>query len=102
MFAIFSMYMLMCVMKGTFKFGLRVPWLFAVHPMRPGDTLMNSFMFNVMLLCIAVFPVVGLCSSAFSLYSRLTAIDSKRVSFFEFFHFSVSLLLTIFFLTSYL
>jgi hypothetical protein len=46
--------------------------------MRPGETMMNSFMFNVMLLLIASVTVVGLCSTAFALYGRLTAIDSKK------------------------
>jgi len=75
MYGLFSMYLLFCVLKGNFKFGLRIPFIFAVHPMRPGETTMNSFMFNVMLLMIASVTVVGLCATAFSLYARLSAID---------------------------
>jgi len=75
MYAVFALYLLFCVFKGTFKFGLRIPFIFAIHPMRVGETMMNSFMFNTMLLLIASVTVVGLCSSAFSLYGRLTAID---------------------------
>jgi len=74
-YAIFAMYLLFCVFKGTFKFGLRIPFIFAIHPMRPGETMMNSFMFNVMLLLLASVTVVGLCTTAFSLYATQTSIS---------------------------
>jgi hypothetical protein len=53
--AIFGLYLLLAVAKGNAKFGTRF-FLIKVHPMEPGKTLMNSFMFNValVLLCTLV------------------------------------------------
>ena len=102
MYALFSLYLLFCVIKGNFKFGLRIPFLFAIHPMKVGDTMMSSFMFNVMLLLLSSVTVVGLCATAFSVYANMTSISGKKrknggkgggknfgdvISFFFFFFF---------------
>ena len=78
MYALFSLYLLFCVIKGNFKFGLRIPFLFAIHPMKVGDTMMSSFMFNVMLLLLSSVTVVGLCATAFSVYANMTSISGKK------------------------
>lgn len=33
-FILFDIYLLWCVIKGTFKFGVRIPFLFKFHPMK--------------------------------------------------------------------
>jgi LMBR1 domain-containing protein 1 len=33
-YGIFAFYLLWCVFKGNFKFGLRIPFLFTIHPMK--------------------------------------------------------------------
>lgn len=33
-FILFDLYLLWCVTKGTFKFGVRVPFFFKFHPMK--------------------------------------------------------------------
>jgi LMBR1 domain-containing protein 1 len=33
-YGVFAFYLLLCVIKGNFKFGLRVPFLFEIHPMK--------------------------------------------------------------------
>jgi len=74
-YGIFASYLLWCVFKGNFKFGLRVPFLFSIHPMKVGETLMNAFLFNTLLLLLASVSVVQFCSSAFNIYGRFTGIN---------------------------
>ena len=45
--SVLSLYLLLAVMKGSFKLGTRF-FLCKVHPMERGRTLLNSFIFNVM------------------------------------------------------
>ena len=33
-FILFDIYLLWCVIKGTFKFGVRIPFLFKFNPMK--------------------------------------------------------------------
>jgi len=74
-YAIFSFYLLWAVIKGNFKFGLRIPFIFEIHPMKVGDTMMNSFLFNCLMLLLCSMAVVQFCTAAFSQYSRFTGID---------------------------
>jgi len=74
-YGVFSFYLLWAVIKGNFKFGLRVFLFCTIHPMKIGATLMNSFLFNVWLIMVSSVTVVQFCSVCFSLYSRLTQVD---------------------------
>lgn len=74
-YGLFAFYLLACVLKGNFKFGLRVPFLFAIHPMKYNGTMMNAFLFNAELLLLSSVTVVQFCTMAFSQYNRLTGID---------------------------
>ena len=40
------------------QFGLRVFIIFAIHPMRIGGTMLNSFLFNVGLILVTSVAVV--------------------------------------------
>jgi len=73
-YAIFAFYLLFCVLKGNLKFGLRF-FLIPIHPMRVGNTMMNSFLFNVLLLLLCAVSAVQFCATAFATYARLTAVD---------------------------
>lgn len=75
-YGIFAFYLLWAVMKGNFKFGLQIPFIFQIHPMRVNGTMMSSFLFNVLLLLITSFAVLQFCTMAFSLYARFTAINT--------------------------
>lgn len=75
-YAIFAFYLLLCVIKGNFKFGLRIPFIFEIHPMKKGQTLMNSFLFNCLLLLLCSLAVVQFCTTAFSAYARFTGIST--------------------------
>jgi len=75
-YGLFAFYLLWTVIKGNFKFGLKIPFIFEIHPMKVGETLMNSFLFNCVLLLLSSMAVVQFCTAAFALYSRDTSIDT--------------------------
>ncbi|EGR30777.1 lmbr1-like conserved region family protein, putative [Ichthyophthirius multifiliis] len=92
LFAFLSLYLLWCVQKGNIKFGLRIPFIFTLHPMKVNETWMNSFLFNINLVLICSVAVCQFCAKAFSQYARLTAIDNifntqvKNLRFFKYFY----------------
>jgi len=73
-YGIASFYLLWCVIKGNMRFGLRFLF-FTIHPMKVGATMMNSFLFNTLLILLCALPVVQFCTTAFNEYARLTTID---------------------------
>ncbi|EGG21903.1 LMBR1-like conserved region-containing protein [Cavenderia fasciculata] len=75
-YGLLSFYLLFCCVKGNFKFGLRIFFLFPVHPMRVGATMMNAFLFNVGLILICCVSITQFCTMAFSQYTSVTAINS--------------------------
>ncbi len=90
LYAIFTGYMLACTMKGNFYFGLRVPLLCSVHPMKQNGTLMSSFMFNVLVFCLGKFVVYSIClfslPSLFYISSSCCCLHSILYLDFEFIH----------------
>lgn len=74
-YGLYALWLVYCVINGNFKFGFRIPLIFAIHPMKSSGTLMNSFLFNVGLICISSVGVVQLCTQSFSLYARSTRIS---------------------------
>eukprot|EP01132_Coremiostelium_polycephalum_P005895 gene5895-7340_t len=75
-YGLFSFYLLFCVVKGNFKFGLRLFFLFPIHPMRVGSTMMNAFLFNVGLILICCVSITQFCTMAFAEYTSLTAVNT--------------------------
>lgn len=63
--ALFSIYLLACTYKGNIKFGLRIPGIFKIHPMKENETFMNTFLFNVNLLLITSVAVTQFTCIAF-------------------------------------
>lgn len=85
--AAFSFYLLLCAVKGCFKFGLRFLF-FQLHPMQVGKTYMSSFMFNVALVLLCALPVVQFTTTAFSDYARYTTVAQVmgiQVQYLKFF-----------------
>ncbi|KAL7465366.1 hypothetical protein ACHAXS_007681 [Conticribra weissflogii] len=85
--ALFSFYLLMCAVKGCFKFGLRFLF-FQVHPMKYNKTYMSSMLFNIGLILLCALPVVQFCSSAFRDYARYTTINqvfNVQIKYLKFF-----------------
>eukprot|EP00386_Alphamonas_edax_P010288 GDKI01033357.1.p1 GENE.GDKI01033357.1~~GDKI01033357.1.p1 ORF type:complete len:543 (+),score=87.29 GDKI01033357.1:76-1704(+) len=87
-YMVFVVYLLSCVMKGCFKFGMRVFFLFPIHPMRPGETHLNTFLFNVGMILLSTTSVIQFSQDAFADYSRLTDADlifSAQLKYLDFF-----------------
>jgi len=90
-YGIFTFYLLFCVIKGCIKLGMRF-FCISIHPMAIGNTLMNSFLFNVMLLLLTSVSIVQFCAICFASYARLTAVDMlfgvqvQNLLFFQWFY----------------
>jgi len=68
LFGIFAMYLLICMYKGNFKFGMRIFIGFEIHPMIIGRTLMNSFLFNCVMFILGSVAIAQICTKAFSTF----------------------------------
>lgn len=79
-YGIFAFYLLWCVVKGCTKFGLNL-LLFTVHPMKIGGTMMNSFLFNTLLILIASVSVIQFCAMSFRDYAANTAVDALYLTY---------------------
>ena len=87
--ALFTFYLLICAVKGCFKFGIRF-FFFHIHPMKVGKTYMSSFMFNIALVLLCALPVVQFCQDAFSDYaafSNIRQIFGVQIQYLQFFSF---------------
>lgn len=87
--AIFTVYLLLCAIKGCFKLGMRFLCM-TLHPMKPGKTYMSSFMFNIGLVLLCALPVVQFCSTAFADYARFATIRQiygVQIEYLKFFSF---------------
>jgi len=89
-FTIFCLYLLLAAIKGNVKFGLRVLLCWAVHPMKKNETYINSFLFNISLICLCSVSVTQFCASAFADYAVMTDIDlifSVQIQYMKFFRY---------------
>ena len=87
--AIFTVYLLLCAIKGCFKLGMRFLCM-TLHPMKPNKTYMSSFMFNIGLVLLCALPVVQFCSTAFADYARFATIRQiygVQIEYLKFFSF---------------
>lgn len=90
-FSIMCLYLLLCVVKGCIKFGIRFILCFEIHPLVKGETYLNSILFNVNLVLITSISVTQFCSSVFKEYATMSDIDLifayqiKYLRFFEYF-----------------
>jgi len=75
LFASFTLYLLLCVIKGCMKFGMRFFFFFSIHPMRYKATPLNSILFNVLMVLISSATVVQFSQESFADYARLTGAD---------------------------
>ena len=90
-FMVMTQYLVFCILKGSFRFGVRIPFLFSFHPMKEGKTWMNSFLFNLSIAALGSVAIVHLCSGCFEEYLRSTSISSifmlqiSHLRFFKYF-----------------
>jgi len=86
-FSCYSFWLLLCVIKGNFRFGLRLACC-RVFPMEYQNTMMNSFLANTWLILLSSVVVVQFCALAFPVYARNTQIDllfGTQIRFLQFF-----------------
>ena len=73
-FAAFCFYLIAITIKGCTKFGLNL-LIISVHPMRVGNTLISSFLFNIALILLSTQAVIQFCSKAYAVYAEQTEIQ---------------------------
>ena len=74
-YAIMSFYLLWAVVRGIFRVGVRLPFL-SVYPMKLGDTLMNAFLFNTLIILLCSVTLSQFCAYSFREYAANTAADT--------------------------
>lgn len=90
-FAGLCIYLLLCVLKGNIKFGLRLFFIIKIHPMKLGRTFVNSFLFNVIFVLLCVPAAMHFIIELFQSYMRLTSSAflfsglMGKMKFFKFF-----------------
>jgi hypothetical protein len=70
-FALWSFFLLFCVVKGNFRLGVRFLFI-KLYPMEVGNTLMNAFLFNTWIIVLCSVPAVQFCVQAFPIYTADT------------------------------
>ena len=87
-FSILSLYLLFCVFKGNFKFGVRLLCCWQVFPMKKNATYMNTFMFNITLIIMASCAITQFCSDCLEDYVSFTDINiifNVQIKYLRFF-----------------
>eukprot|EP00906_Rhabdomonas_costata_P004422 RCo006536 len=74
-YSVCTFYLLWATTKGVIKVGLNL-LIFELHPMKVGDTLMNSFLVNCILVLVATVTVVQFAAMSFRAYAANTAVYS--------------------------
>ncbi len=72
-YAGFSLYLLVCTVKGCFKISVRFLCI-KIHPMQVGGTYVNSFLFNLGIILLCTIPLIHFCVLAFAGYAVNTDI----------------------------
>ena len=91
-FSILTLYLLFCVIKGNFQFGVRILCCWAVHPMEKGKTYMNSFLFNISLILLGSMAITQFVTDCLCDYVAFTDVDTlfntliKNLKFFKIFY----------------
>ncbi|KNH09525.1 LMBR1-like conserved region-containing protein [Perkinsela sp. CCAP 1560/4] len=74
-YSICCFFLLWCVVQGIFCIGLNF-LVISIHPMKVGDTLMNSFLFNTMIVLFCSITVTQFAALSFREYAANTAVDN--------------------------
>eukprot|EP01036_Dinobryon_divergens_P035013 gene35013-45323_t len=72
-YALLSLYLLVCTIKGCFKLSMRFICC-KLHPMQLGGTYINSFLYNMGVVLLCTVPLIHFCVTALSGYSSDTDI----------------------------
>lgn len=90
LYSYFILYLVWAVVKGNAKFGIRIPMVIRFYPMKPNETWMNSFLFNIIMLLIASTGITQLATGCFPTYTRNTAIYNMyglQVNYMRFYRY---------------
>ena len=91
-FSILSLYLLLCVIKGNFKFGVRILCCWEIFPMKKDGTYMNAFLFNVTLILLASCSITQFCADCLEDYVAFTDVNMifnvqiRYLKFFKYFY----------------
>ena len=91
-FSILSLYLLLCVIKGNFKFGVRILCCWEIYPMKKDGTYMNAFLFNVTLILLASCSITQFCADCLEDYVAFTDVNIifnvqiRYLKFFKYFY----------------
>lgn len=75
LYFVFMAHLLLAVIAGAALITSKIP-LFAVHPIRFNDTMLNSLLFNVGLFLLASVAVNQFCVRAFGQYANNTSLEA--------------------------
>lgn len=87
-YALFSLYLLLCTIKGCFKLSVRFVCC-KLHPMQVGGTYLNAFLFNLGIVMTCTVPLVHFCVIAFDGYTVnsdvffMFAVQVNNLNFFN-------------------
>jgi LMBR1 domain-containing protein 1 len=76
LYGFFCVYMLACTLTGNFYFGIRIPLLCSIHPMKPNGTLMSSFMFNVLVFLLAAVACTQFCTLTLNIFTAGSIVNN--------------------------
>ena len=79
-YSLFCLFLLWSVVKGIFCIGVNF-LIISIHPMKVGDTLMNSFLFNTMIVLFCSITVTQFAAYSFREYAANTAVDNLFTTF---------------------
>ena len=91
-FSILSLYLLLCVIKGNFKFGVRILCCWEIYPMKKDGTYMNAFLFNVTLILLSSCSITQFCADCLEDYVAFTDVNMifnvqiRYLKFFKYFY----------------
>ena len=68
-FGLFCFYLIAITIKGCTKFGMSI-FIFTLHPMKVGKTMMSSLLFNVAIILLCSSSVIQFCNKAFAVYAK--------------------------------
>ena len=92
LFTLISAYILLTVLKGNLKFGMRFLFFMPIHTMKIRRTFINSFLFNSILIMLCTPAIIMFIVELFEAYLRLTStvfvfsVLVKKMDFFKFFY----------------
>ncbi len=98
-YGIFAFYLMVAIIAGSVKFAGRF-FLISMHPMRLNGTMMNSFLFNVMILLICSVSAIQLCTTAFRQFANSSAIAQifvAQIQYLKYLNFFYSLDVPVFY-----